>query len=236
LLQLAHVEGRNIITTKTSFDPVNVLVGNYNIVTMMISDFTRMSMSKDKPQNQVNDRNKSIAVDLDFASKSLRSKGALMIPISQSNNKDHHIRRISQKNEDRHISSSARCNNSTNWGDDDRTSGSVSSDYSRIGPNRVAIITTLVMFLGALGAAIFVGYGIQRATQDEATNFASETETVALELEVTLIDYVRTSKWLHQACSTHDIDREEFFSIYQYISTTIDTEASGSYDDMGGVT
>ena len=110
--------------------------------------------------------------------------------------------------------------------DDATMDGSCSSEFSRSVPNRLAIMTTLVIFVGAIGASVFVGYGIQRAIHDEQAKFGIETEEVALQLEITLNDYERGGKWLHQACSTHHIDREEFKKIYQYISTSLDTLVS----------
>ena len=101
------------------------------------------------------------------------------------------------------------------------TGGDVSPYGPSQGPNRVALITTLVMFVGAIGASIFIGYGIKHATLEQQSTFNMHTDEIALELELTLAEYERAGKWLHQACSKPSspspISRQEFHKIYQYI-------------------
>jgi hypothetical protein len=162
---------------------------------MMSDSFSRLPSSKKSQHNE------QMVIDMEFAAKSLRGKGSLILPF--------------YRNEHRNSSVA----------DDDGTE-SCSSEYSRIAPNRLAVMTTLVMFVGAIGASIFIGYGIRRAIHEEETRFGLQTEEVALEIEVTLKDYERGGKWLHQACSTHHVDREEFRKIYQYISSSIETVVS----------
>jgi hypothetical protein len=167
---------------------------------MMSNSFARLSTERNPQQNH-----EQVVLELDFAAKSLRGKGSLFVLPSLVQ----HDRRKSH------------------YGDDDGTE-SCNSDYSRIEPNRLAILTTLVMFVGAIGASIFVGYGIRRNTQEEEVKFGLQTEEVAVNLEVALLDYERGGKWLHQACSTHHVDREEFRKIYQYISSSFETVVSVS--------
>jgi hypothetical protein len=98
--------------------------------------------------------------------------------------------------------------------------------------DRTTVIAILVVLIGFIAAAIFVGYGTHSAISQQEVKFRFRAEELAFELEGAWDEYESASRWLFQACGTHNISRHDFVDIYEYLTVTgLDVEVSYSLDD-----
>jgi hypothetical protein len=107
------------------------------------------------------------------------------------------------------------------------------SDHHPLPRNdRTTVIAILVGAIGLIASAFFVGYGAHSAISQQEVKFRFRAEELVFELVGAWEEYESASRWLFQACGTHNISRHDFVDIYEYLTITgLDVQVSYSLDD-----
>lgn len=104
-------------------------------------------------------------------------------------------------------------------------SDSISSgSFSAWIPNRTLVISTMVGIVGFLGSTLFLGLGITAAVGEQETLFQIRALELVATLETAWGDYETASRWLHQACGSHPISRNDFSHIFEYLTAGVEVQ------------
>jgi hypothetical protein len=93
--------------------------------------------------------------------------------------------------------------------------------------NRSAAVSASVAIFGILAAGLFLGFGISASNREQERRFELVATTLAVEFQLAWNDYEVASRWLHQACQFHPIDRSDFRNIYEYLTASLEVQVSG---------
>jgi hypothetical protein len=112
--------------------------------------------------------------------------------------------------------------------DDDASISSINSiALRRDNWNRSALVSASVALFGILAAGLFLGFGISGSNREQERRFELVSSTLAVEFQLAWNDYETASRWLHQACQFHTINRSDFRNIYEYLTASLEVQVGG---------
>jgi hypothetical protein len=99
-----------------------------------------------------------------------------------------------------------------------------SSTFSDTIPNRTLLFAIILGTTGFFVSTLFLGFGVSAAVSEQAKLFEIRATEVSLDFQAAWEDYETSCRWLHQACGLHPITRDDFLSIFEYATTSLQVE------------
>ncbi len=101
-----------------------------------------------------------------------------------------------------------------------------SSGLSSILPNRTISLSMIIGLLGIVSSTLFLGFGIDRAVDDQDVLFSIRAHELGQEFNRTWNEYILAALWVNQACSFNPMTRNEFKRVFHFVNSHVDVEVS----------
>lgn len=107
------------------------------------------------------------------------------------------------------------------YDDDSSTSSMNTVALTKHNWSRSAIFSAAVAIFGIVAAGSFLAFGITAANRAQERKFELVAQELTAEFMLAWDDYETASRWLHQACQFHPVNRSDFRGIYEYLTTSL---------------